>query len=66
VANAIYDVRGFTPKEAEVLAKRYFALQVKGPSLLTERNKNDIILSACVESARYEVLWKSLQWKLRR
>jgi len=56
VANAIYDVRGFTPKEAEVLAKRYFALQVKGPSLLTERNKNDIILSACVESARYEVL----------
>jgi hypothetical protein len=49
--------------EAEIEKKRYIVLQVKYPSLLTDRNRAVVLCSACVETAKGNVAGKSIQWK---
>jgi hypothetical protein len=51
--------------EGEILTKRYFALQVKCPSLSADLKKNFTVSSPCAESSRYDISVTSHQVKAR-
>jgi len=52
-------------KEAEIQAKRSLVFQVKYPYILIDCNQTFAVCSICMESKRYEVPGKSLQWEPR-
>jgi hypothetical protein len=62
------EVRSFReihPTEATIQPKRYCVPQAMCPYLLTHCNQTKNVCGAWVESARYEVSGKPLQWKLQ-
>jgi len=58
-----YIFRKIPPMRDEIQPKRYTALQVKCPSLLTTRNQTFNIFNVRLGSARKDFSRKSFQWK---
>jgi hypothetical protein len=55
--------RKIPPVEAEIHKRRYIAIQVKCPLVLTDCNQSDVVCIECAWNARCEFLGRSVQWK---
>jgi hypothetical protein len=53
------------PMKAQIQQRKYFVLQIKCPSLMTDQTQTHTECNICVKSAGHEVSRKSLQRKLR-